>query len=93
MTHPNLDADAVGQRLKSIIDYVHECERRVNKGEIMDLQGLDQNVMEICDALAGLQPAEGKPMESQMTQLIDGLEVLARAMKEQQDKFISAGGR
>lgn len=79
------DAAAVAKQIKGIIDYVRDCQARVTKGEIMDLQGLDKNVIDICDAIAHLPEKEGRALEGQMTQLIDSLEVLARTMKEQQD--------
>lgn len=91
MTNNLKTAADIGKSLKSIVDYVRDCQARVTKGEIMDLQGLDKNVMQVCDALATLPEAEGKALESQMTQLVEALEVLARAMKEQQEKLEAAG--
>lgn len=82
----------VAKRLKSVVDYVRDCQARVTKGEIMDLQGLDKNVIEVCDAIASLPKDDGQALEGQMEQLIDSLEVLARAMKEQQDAFGMTGG-
>ena len=93
MTNKADDGAAVGQRLKAIVDYVRECQARVTKGEIMDLQGLDKNVIEVCDAISRLPEKEGHALEGQMTQLIDSLEVLARTMKEQQETFGVAGDR
>ena len=87
MANKTDDAATVGKRLKGIVDYVRDCQARVTKGEIMDLQGLDKNVIEVCDAIAHLPEEDGKTLETQMTQLIDSLEVLARTMKEQQDNF------
>ena len=45
----------------------------------MDLQGLDNNVVEICDAIAGLEPDQARVLEDKMAVLIGGLETLARA--------------
>ena len=73
---------------------MRDCQVRVAKGEIMDLQGLDKNVIEVCDAIGRLPEKEGQALESQMSQLIDSLETLARMLKEQQDKFgVAAGAR
>lgn len=80
----------VQKRLKSVSDYVKDCERRVSLGEIMELQGLDKNVIDLCDAIAELEPADARDLEVQMGSLIGNLEVLARAMKEQQDKIDKA---
>ncbi len=35
MTNKAEDASAVAKRLKSIVDYVRDCQVRVGKGEIM----------------------------------------------------------
>ena len=81
----------VGKKMKVIVDYVRECQARVTKGEIMDLQGLDKNVMELCDAIAELPEKDGHSLEDQMGVLIESLEVLARTMKEQQSRFTPSG--
>jgi len=81
----------VGTTLKSITDYVRDCQARVIKGEILDLQGLDRNVMKICDAVAKLPEDEGAALEGSMNGLIESLEVLARLMKEQQDHLTGSG--
>ena len=92
MTNKAEEASSVAQRLKSIIDYVRDCQGRVGKGEIMDLQGLDKNVIGICDAIARLPEKEAHAMEGQMSLLIDSLEVLGRMLREQQEKFGAAAG-
>lgn len=77
--------EELAKRLKSITDYVRDCERRVTQGEIMDLQGLDNNVAEVCDLIASMPPKEGQELESQMTILIGSLETLADAMRKQDE--------
>jgi hypothetical protein len=74
----------VGEKLKQVTDYVKDCDRRVNRGEIMDLQGLDKTVMEICDAMAQLPEDEVEKHEAAMSALIKDLETLAKSMKAQQ---------
>ena len=87
MTDKSSEAADVGKRLGMIVDYVRDCRLRVTKGEIMDLQGLDKNVISLCDAIAKLPEKEGHALEGQMSGLIDSLEELAHAMKEQQEKL------
>lgn len=87
-----LSKDEVEERLKSVTDYVRDCERRVSKGEIMDLQGLDNSVVEICDGIAALPPEEGHSLESRMSALIADLEKLAASMREQHEKFTGDDG-
>lgn len=78
------EAAEIGQRLKSITDYVRDCQARVSKGELMDLQGLDKNVIALCDAVAELPEKEGQAFEKQMSQLIESLEDLANTIKERE---------
>lgn len=82
-----LSKDDVLSRMKSVTDYVRDCERRVTKGEIMDLQGLDNSVIEICDAIAALPSEEGQSLEKQMAALIGDLEKLAAAMRAQHENL------
>lgn len=87
MTTPATDAAEIEQRLKAVIDYVRDCETRVNRGEVMDLQGLDRNVIEICNAITSLPSTEARVLEAKMSSLINGLDQLAIAMKAQQDSM------
>lgn len=93
MTSPPADTAETSQRLTAIVDYVRDCENRVARGEIMDLQGLDRNVISLCEAIAALPPAEARQLEMRMLALIESLDRLAHGMKEQQDKLAAAGGR
>ena len=78
---PKPDSQELAKRLTQIIDYVRDCERRVNQGELMELDGLDDNVLELCDGVGALPPAESKAFEKQMSGLIHDLEALTTAMR------------
>lgn len=84
---PKPDSQELTKRLTSIIEYVRDCERRVNQGEIMELDGLDRNVLELCDGIGTLPQEQGKLLELQMSILVQDLEKLANAMREQQKKI------
>lgn len=86
MTTPDTQAD-IGTQLKMVLDYVKDCDRRVHLGEIMDLEGLDDKVMEICDLVAQLPQDQAQQYEDQMGQLIKDLETLAKSMQLQQEKM------
>ena len=77
----------ISQELKTVLDYVKDCDRRVHLGEIMDLDGLDDKVMKICDRGASLTQDEAQVYEDQMTTLITELEKLAKTMQAQQEKI------
>jgi len=85
------DQSELAKRLRSVTEYVRDCERRVSLGEIMDLGGLDRNVVEICTGIAGLPQEEGQALEKQMSQLIEDLERLADTMRVQQNKVAAEG--
>lgn len=91
MTNPAPDATELAATLKRLIAYVTDCERRVLKGEILSLEGLDRNVTELCTAITALPRSASQPMEPDMAQLIDHLETLAGAMRAQQDKMQAHG--
>lgn len=86
------DSADITDRMQSILNYVQDCQRRVHMGEIMDLNGLDNTVVDICNDIAAMPPEEARAMEDRMTKLIDSLEELAGAMREQQEK-IDSGAR
>lgn len=87
MTDAAPKVEDVEQRLKAIVEYVQDCERRVLKGEIMELKGLDQNVMLVCEQIAALPREQGRSLESKMSQLIGGLDSLALSIKKQHEGF------
>ena len=78
-------ASDIKKRLKTIVDYVRDCEARVVRGEIREMQGLDKNVEEICNEIATLPRSESREMEQHMAQLVEGLDQLATAMRRQQE--------
>lgn len=81
MEQPAPDQQEVAKRLTSIIDYVRDCSRRVSQGELMDLDGLDKNVLDLCDDVGALPEEQAKAMEKQMSGLIKDLEELANVMR------------
>lgn len=89
MTQPQMpeDNEDIGVQLKMVLDYVKDCDRRVHMGEIMDLDGLDDKVMDICDRVSQLTQDEAQEYEDQMGVLIKELEKLAKSMQEQQAKM------
>lgn len=87
MAEPSMNGEQVATELKSLLDYVHDCDRRVHMGEIMDLQGLDRKVIVLCDAIAHLPQKDALVLEDRMGELIDSLEKLADTMRTQQDKM------
>jgi len=79
-------------QIRSITGYVRDCAARAAKGEVMDLQGLDQNVIDICNAITSLPEADGKKLERDMATLIAALDDLAATMKQSYGGLLAAAG-
>lgn len=91
MSNPKPDSVELAKNLKAVQDYVNDCARRVHQGEIMDLKGLDNSVIKICDDISTLPPKEAQELETQLAVLIGALEDLAKSMRVQQDKMTGTG--
>lgn len=87
------DADAIASQLAAVTDYVRQCQARIVRGEVMDLGGLDRTVAAICADIAQLPPQDARAQEPQMQKLVEGLDGLAVAMKEQKERMSGGGGR
>ncbi len=82
-----MEAEDLDSKLKAITDYVLECQRRVLRGEIMDLSGLDVKVIEICKEIASVPPPGGRRHEPPLQALVGHLDELARLMQDYQKKI------
>ena len=92
--HKKSDAQNIAERLTLVTDYIHDCERRVVRGEIMDLKGLDQNVVDLCNEITAMPRAESQSLEKKMVNLVDSLERLAGVIRHQyEEQQKTAGGR
>lgn len=92
MTKQSDAADTIAKEIQKIIDYIRDCEVRAARGEVLELQGLDQNVLIICNKITGLDIPHSKTVEPLMTSLIEALDNLASTLKTQQDHIIASSG-
>lgn len=72
--------------LSALLDYVRVCRGRVGKGEDVDLRGFENRVKSICDEILSLPQEHRSSLEGRMEQLIEGLEDLAKDMRERLQK-------
>ena len=91
MSGPQIDSAEITQELKAVLSYVQDCDRRVHRGEIMDLQGLDRKVVILCETIAALPQKEAMSHEPQMMQLIQELEKLGQSLRTQQEIALAGG--
>ncbi len=75
----------IKDRLSNTTNYIRDCQSRVNKGEIMDLQGLDKNVVSVCDDIHKLPHEEALELKTKMELLIKSLGELSDAIQDIQD--------
>lgn len=87
MTNNAAEASA---QLKAITTYVRDCQARILKGEVMDLRGLDQSVVDICNAVTKLPENESRKLDGDMSQLIKELETLASSIREKHGAALDA---
>lgn len=79
-------------KLKTIIDYVRECEARTARGEILDMSSLDQTVSDICAEIVDLPRSESRDLEPSMQSLVKALDSLAVTMREAHGKIAAGAG-
>ena len=81
------DKEQIAEQLAAVTDYVRQCQTRILRGEIIDLGGLDRTVAALCVDIAQLPTTDARTQEPQMQKLVEGLDELASAMKEQKEKM------
>lgn len=70
-------------RAGAVIDGFRNSAQR---GQTIDLSGLDRNVEQLCDAIAGLSPDERGPLKPRLLDLIDRLNHLVSTLDAQQNE-------
>lgn len=92
MTRQSDAAQDITREIRTIIDYIRDCEVRAARGEVLELTGLDQNVLIVCNKIAGLDVPHAKIVEPHMAALIDALDNLASTLKTQHEHMIASSG-
>ena len=76
-----MSAQEITARIKQVKTYIQDCERRITKGEVIPLVGLDKNVEEICSDIAELPQEDAAGMEKKLSELIGALDKLVAAIR------------
>lgn len=69
--------------LKEVIGFLREASAQLQNGEVIELDGLDEQVDTICLAAEKSKPQIAKTLEPLMADMIAELEVLALHLKEE----------
>ena len=76
-----MSAQEITARIEQVKTYIQDCERRITKGEVIPLVGLDKNVEEICNDIGELPESEAAGMEKKLSDLISALDKLVAAIR------------
>ncbi|TNE24939.1 MAG: hypothetical protein EP349_10875 [Alphaproteobacteria bacterium] len=76
-----MSAQEITARIEQVKTYIQDCERRITKGEVIPLVGLDKNVEEICNDIGTLPENEAAGMEEKLSGLISALDKLVAAIR------------
>jgi len=75
-------SDDIKDRLKRTVDYVRDCYIRADRGEVMDLTGLDKTVTQMCDEISELPREESESLKENMAKLLENLDMLAQNIEK-----------
>lgn len=89
---PPKNPEDIQKGLEEILRYVQEAETRVQRGESVDLAGMDEKVAAICMAIEQSDPETGKNTEALLADLVEKLDGLANAIKTQVDQMKDQSG-
>lgn len=88
MVERKMSVDEIKKQLRRTSDYVNDCQIRTNKGEILELSGLDEVVSDLCGYINSLPQDEGVALKGEISDLLSALDGLAHKLQEQ----YSSGG-
>jgi len=76
-----MSAQEITARIEQVKTYIQDCERRITKGEVIPLVGLDKNVEDICNDINDLPQEDAAGMEQKLSALIGALDKLVAAIR------------
>jgi hypothetical protein len=77
------DAAAITTEIGKTSELIDAFRLRTGEGHLIDLSGLDDRVMDLCKNIEHLPPVESAPLKPIMLVLIDNLNSLVDAIREQ----------
>ena len=78
--------NSIEKDLKTQIGVIGEAVSRVKAGVIMNIDGVEQQVAQICEKISALPEGDAQALEQSMAEMIGKLEELAQVLSEFQDK-------
>jgi hypothetical protein len=78
--------------LAEVTGAVRAAQAAIDKGELVDLTGLDRIIAGICAGIRAMPSAQGRQLAPLVADLIARLEELATSMAAQRDQYLGFGG-
>lgn len=68
-------------RMQELTSFVIDANNSINGGQMVDLQGLDDEVASLCDRTLALPPQRAAEVQPLMAEMISQLEELGRSLE------------
>ncbi|MEM6781597.1 MAG: hypothetical protein AAF569_07015 [Pseudomonadota bacterium] len=68
-------------RMQELTSFVVQANDTINAGQMVDLQGLDDEVASLCDRTLALPPQQAADIQPLMAEMISKLEELGRSLE------------
>jgi hypothetical protein len=81
--------DMLRQKMEDLRDYIRDAEEKVSAGTMVNLQGLEKTVSEICRYATSLPPDQARDVQPLMAELIGELERLSIALKDYKNGLLN----
>ena len=74
--------EEIGQELRQLNAYLLECERRIHKGEILDMSNFDEKTKILCRRLMDLPEGHARSLAPELETLISRLDRVAEKVRK-----------
>lgn len=74
-------AQDIKTRMQELTSFVIQANDSIQAGQMVDLQGLDDEVASLCDRTLALSPEKAADIQPLMAEMISSLEELGRSLE------------
>ena len=75
----------LSDRIEKMIAYVRDCERRLHAGQSVDLTGLDETTIKLCEEIAALPKDIAKPLADRLEVFVAAIDTMAAVLTVKKD--------
>jgi len=88
----NTQANNITKKLDDLTQFIEDAHPKLEKGQVIPLSHLDEDVAKLCEQSLSLPPAEAKTIQPAMARMISKLESLGIALQTFQEQIKSSQG-